>query len=407
MGAVAYFRDVDPLTPPLMIETEEALEAWAKRCEGSRIIAVDTESDSFHHYREKVCLVQMTVDGVDAIIDPLATKTLEPLRDIFEDPKYIKVFHDAVYDLICLRRDFDLHLRGLFDTMVASRLLGKRTFGLAPILDQYFGFKADKRMQRSDWAQRPLSDEQLQYARFDTHFLPRLTELLQAELETADRWLWAREEFTRLPDIAARITPRSAGTDPDGFWRVKGIRGLSPDALGRVRALYLARERIAERLDRPAFKVFGDHVLVEIAESAPSGDPLRPRPGLRRAGVDRFGKEINTALEQAKPVHGKPPQGAVKRRRSGRFLDPDARERYEDLRTLRREIADGIGLEPEVALGNAVLEELARKPRVPREELENHPELVGWRSDLFVGPIHTLLTAAKSDKQSATNAKSS
>ncbi len=396
-GPVAYFRQVDRLDPPLMIETEEALADWAARCAGSRIIAVDTESDSFHHYREKVCLVQMTVDGVDAIIDPLATKTLEPLRDIFEDPKYIKVFHDAVYDLICLRRDFDLQLRGLFDTMVASRLLGKRSFGLAPILDQYFGFKADKRMQRSDWAQRPLSAEQIQYARYDTHFLPQLTDLLQAELEAADRWLWAREEFTRLPDIAARITPRSAGADPDGFWRVKGIKGLSPEALGRVRALHMARERIAERLDRPAFKVFGDHVLVEIATTPPSTDGLRPRPGLRRAGVDRFGKEIAAALDSAKPVYGKAPAGVVKRRRSGRFLDPDARERYEDLRTLRREIAEGIGLEPEVALGNAVLEELARKPRIARAELEEHPELVGWRSDLFVGPIHSLLTASVAD----------
>jgi ribonuclease D len=384
---------VEKLNPPVIIDTEEALAAWAKQIAGAKLIAVDTESDSFHHYREKVCLVQMTVGDADAIIDPLATQTLEPLREMFEDPSVVKVFHDAVYDLICLRRDFNLHLRGLFDTMVASRLLGKRNFGLAAVLDEYFGFKADKRMQRSDWARRPLSEEQLLYARYDTHFLPRLTTLLQAELEKADRWLWAREEFTRLPDVAARITPRIAGADPDGFWRIKGIRGLSPDALGRVQALFVARERIAERLDRPAFKVFGDHVLVELALKPPSGDALRPRPGLRRAGVDRFGKEIATALAAAKPVHGKAPSGSVRRRRSGRFLDPDARARYEDLRNLRREIATGIGLEPEVALGNAVLEELARKSRVDKSELEDHPELVGWRSEHFVEPIFQLLSA--------------
>jgi ribonuclease D len=83
----------------------------------------------------------------------------------------------------------------------------------------------------------------------------------------------------------------------------------------------------------------------------------------------------------------------VRRRRSGRFLDPDARARYEDLRNLRREIATGIGLEPEVALGNAVLEELARKSRVDKSELEDHPELVGWRSEHFVEPIFQLLSA--------------
>ncbi|HSI06829.1 MAG TPA: ribonuclease D, partial [Myxococcota bacterium] len=86
---------MESLRPPLIIDTEEALAAWAKECAGAKLIAVDTESDSFHHYREKVCLVQMTVGDTDAIIDPLATHSLEPLRDMFEDPSVIKVFHDA------------------------------------------------------------------------------------------------------------------------------------------------------------------------------------------------------------------------------------------------------------------------------------------------------------------------
>lgn len=384
------------LGPPHYIETRAQLDGWVERCAGADIIAVDTESDSFHHYREKVCLIQMTAHGEDAIIDPLALDSLEPLRELFEDPRRVKIFHDACYDLVCLRRDFGFKIAGLFDTMVASRLLGLRNFGLAAILREHFGFEADKRLQRSDWARRPLSAEQLSYARFDTHFLPRLMNIFVKQLREIGRWEWAAEDFSRLPEVAGRISPRVAGPDPEGFWRVKGIRNFSPEVLGRVRALYLAREQLAARLDRPPFKIFGDEVLVELAQKPPHGPgDLKPRPGLRRAGVERFGKEIIEALAGAQPVQGKAPPGMARRRRTGRFLDPEARRRYEELRQLRRMVADGIGLEPEVALGNAVLEELARRPRVSVKELEQHPELTGWRAKHFVGPIHELLSAGR------------
>ncbi|MEE8408118.1 MAG: ribonuclease D, partial [Myxococcota bacterium] len=242
------------------------MNEWVEHCADARVIAVDTESDSFHHYREKVCLIQMTARGVDAIVDPLALESLQPLGELFSDPTRIKIFHDAGYDLICLRRDFEFRMQGVFDTMLASRLLGERSFGLAAILKQRFGHESNKRLQRSDWTRRPLSEVQISYARYDTHFLPELTKILTAELKEAGRWAWAEEEFSRLPEVAERLATRKSGPNRDDFWRIRGIRTLSPDVLGRVRELYLERERIAKRLDRPPFKVFGDAVLVDLAQ---------------------------------------------------------------------------------------------------------------------------------------------
>jgi ribonuclease D len=360
-------------------------------CRKARFVAVDTESDSFHHYREKVCLVQMSACGVDALIDPLALDSLDPLASLFAEPQQIKIFHDACYDLICLRRDFGFEVRGLYDTMVASRLLGHTSFGLATMLRQRFGHEANKRLQRSDWTRRPLTDAQVSYARFDTHYLEPLATQLTRELRAAGRLTWAREEFDRLPEVARRITERVDGASSNGFWRVRGIRTLPPPILGRVRALYHAREKIAERFDRPPFKVFGDKVLIDLAKNPPRNANDLPRPGLRKSGIDRFGNEIIKALHKATPVNDRPPRSFRSRRRTGRFLDPRARDRYEALRELRRDKAAELGIDPEVAMCNALLEELARLEPSDAEQARASPELNGWRGPLFADAIVAML----------------
>ena len=266
------------------VDTPEAFEEWLVHLKGAEWIAVDTESDSFHRYQEKVCLIQMTALGRDAVIDPLELDNIQGLGEVFSDPSRIKIFHDAGYDLLCLKRDFGFELAGLFDTMLASRLLGKRKFGLAAVLEERFDFHADKRYQRSNWAQRPLSEGQLQYARYDTHFLPELVLQLKAELEAMGRWEWALEDFARLPEVVGDPVARSAGIDPEGFWRIKGLRGLSAAEVGRVQKLYVARDQIAQRLDRPPFKVFSDTVILDIACHPPEDmEDFAPRPGLRQS----------------------------------------------------------------------------------------------------------------------------
>jgi ribonuclease D len=378
----------------LYIDTQNALDKWAVHLSRASVIGVDTESDSFHRYREKVCLIQMTALGQDAIIDPLALDSLAPLADILADTSRVKIFHDAGYDLVCLRRDFGFAVRGIFDTMLASRLLGARQFGLAAVLKARFGFEADKRFQRSDWAQRPLSPEQLAYARYDTHYLPALHQALSEELAACGRLAWALEDFARLPEVAARLTGRAPGVDPNYFWRIQGAKGLSPEARGRLQQLFLAREVMAERVDKPPFKVLADWILVELAESPPADlADMKPRPGLRRAGIDKLGPELMAALEKAEPIVGKPPAGMGRRRRSGRALEPEARDRYEGLRELRRTLAEGLDVEPEVALGNALLEDLAKAPPTTLTALSERPELKGWRQPLFAQALFHALHA--------------
>ncbi len=388
---MTYDGGVSKLKPPLYIDNASALESWVEHCSGATIIGVDTEADSLHSYKERCCLIQMTALGQDAIVDPLALDSLEPLRPIFENPDIIKIFHDAGYDLIGLSRDFGFEVRGIFDTMAAARLLGWKAFGLAAILREHFDFEADKRWQRSDWGRRPLLPDQIAYARYDTHFLLAMVEKLTAELKAADRWEWAQEDFKRIPETIKRL-PNNKVAPEEAFWRIKGLNNFKPEVLGRVQALQMARDAQAERLNRPAFKIFGDKILIELAKEAPTTKRgVGPRPGLREGGVERFASTILKAIQDAKPYHGKAPKGAGRKRRYGRLFEPDARQRYEDLRSERIAIAENLKIEPDVLLSNATLEDLARDPLSDFSQVSEHPNVQGWRKEIVADRLFKIL----------------
>lgn len=113
--------------------------------------------------------MQFSTPKADYLLDPLALRDLSLLAPIFANPNIEKVFHAAEYDLICLRRDFKLTFANLFDTMQAARVLGYPAVGLDRLLGEKFNIKMDKRHQKANWAARPLTQDQIHYARLDTH----------------------------------------------------------------------------------------------------------------------------------------------------------------------------------------------------------------------------------------------
>ncbi|HND48409.1 MAG TPA: ribonuclease D, partial [Anaerolineales bacterium] len=185
------------LSPPIWVNTIEQLNKMIQDLAAQTRVAVDTESNSLHAYREQVCLLQFSSVNSDYIVDPLALRDLSPLAPIFSNPKIEKVFHAAEYDLICLRRDFNFSFTNLFDTMHAARVLGYPAVGLDKLLGDKFDIKMDKRHQKADWAERPLTKEQIHYARLDTHYLFDLRDVLEGELKEKGRLHFAKEDFER------------------------------------------------------------------------------------------------------------------------------------------------------------------------------------------------------------------
>ena len=166
--------------PPRLVADPAALAELLDDVRSEPVIALDTESNSFHVYRERVCLLQISTRAADFVVDPLAVD-VTPLGAVLCDGRET-VLHGADYDVRCLKREYGWRFPRLFDTMAAARRLGRPGLGLSALVEQHFGARLSKSFQRSDWGRRPLTREQIAYAALDTHFLLPLHELLTREL---------------------------------------------------------------------------------------------------------------------------------------------------------------------------------------------------------------------------------
>ena len=323
------------------------------------LVAIDTESNSLHAHRERVCLIQISTGSDDYLVDPLALDDLSPLEAVIGEPSVEKVFHAAEYDLMCLRRDFDFGFVSLFDTMVAARILGWKKVGLASVLEAEFSVKVNKRHQRADWGARPLSTDMLRYAQTDTHYLLALRKLLQAELEASGRMEEAQEVFAELVTVG----PHIAEFDPDAFWNINGMHRLKGHQQAILRELYLYRERMAEQRDVPPFKVMEEKRLLELAQREPGSIRQLERMGtLSEWQVRKYGRGILRSVERGRKA--KVPKQPRQRRPDDAVLT-----RFDALRDWRKARARQRGVESDVVMTKDDLWILARKAPHTQDEL--------------------------------------
>ncbi len=279
---------------PVLVSERGALEALAEGVAREPVVALDTESNSFHVYRERVCLLQLSTPGADYVVDPLAVD-VRPLGAALAGREV--VLHGADYDVRCLKREFAWSLPRLFDTMAAARRLGAAQLGLAALVESHYGVRLAKDHQRSDWGRRPLSGEQVRYAALDTHFLLGIHGRLSAELEARGLADAARREFDQI----AAVEPRPKVFDPEGWRRLKAARGLDPAGREVLKALWVARERRASESDRPPFKVLGEHAMVEIARQRPADAAALGRiSGVTPNVMRRMGDDLLEAVRQGR-----------------------------------------------------------------------------------------------------------
>src|SRR6185503_6043952 len=276
------------LPPPVWVDKPEPLNKMLGDLTAQPRLAVDTESNSLHAYREQVCLIQFTTPTRDYVIDPLALHDMSALGPIFSNPNIEKIFHAAEYDLICLRRDFGFQFSNLFDTMHAARVLGYQFVGLDNLLAEKFQFEMDKRHQKADWAVRPLTPAQLDYARLDTHFLFDLRDVLENELKERDRTKIAFEDFVR----ACHMELPKEKLNGSAWKRFSLRKDISPRELTVLSELCVSRDHIAERMNRPVFKVVSDAILIDIARNLPEKDVDLAGLGLSPKQIHLWGSEI-------------------------------------------------------------------------------------------------------------------
>ncbi len=365
--------DLDPIWVDTRAGVDEAVAAAAS----AGWLALDTEADSLHSYFHKTCLVQVTADNRNFVVDPLALDPtdLQPLWNVVEDPSIPVLMHGSDYDIRVLDRDYETRIRGLVDTQIMAQILGEAKTGLAALLEKEEGVILDKRHQRADWGQRPLTRSQVVYAAADTAFLQRLAGKLRERLEALGRWDWAVGDFRRLEEVRHRpVEP-----NPLAFERVKGVRVLRGDARDRAFTLFEWREGEAQRLDIPPFKVLGNTTLLTLADEAPkkAAELVKVR-GIGPRFIRRWGKAVLLNIGQ--------PNRAPEWKKAARHPEPSAKviRRLKRLAAARDEIATELGLEPGlVCAKSCALAVASHTPRCTDLDDLRNAGLTGWRLDLL------------------------
>ena len=369
------------LPPPVWVDQPETLHRMVNDLLKFSHVAVDTESNSLFAYREQVCLIQFSTPSVDYLVDPLALADLSALAPLFASREIEKIFHAAEYDLICLKRDFSFEFHQIFDTMQAARILGRKKIGLGDILEEEFGIKLEKRYQRANWGERPLSPAMLSYARLDTHYLIQLRNRLAEELEKRRLMLLAQEDF----DYLARNAAPNPEPQPLNAWRIGSGKDLTPQQHAILQALIEYRDQQARLANLPPFKILPNEVLIRLSETAPqSTEDLFHLQLLSPVQWRRHAAGVIQAIRSG--LHTSPPP-----RNSNHRPDEHILERMELLKEWRKKTARQMGVESDVILPRSALEKIAFASPTCRADLDILMKDFPWRREKFGNQIWKIL----------------
>jgi len=276
-------------------------------------VGIDTEFMGEGRYRALLCLVQVAVETPDGVrvevLDPLTTDyDPAPLAAVLADPAIQVILHAGRQDVALLRREWATEVHGIFDTQVAAGFAGLRAqLGYEALLHEMVGVRLRKSASFTRWDTRPLSDEQVGYAREDVLHLTELTDALQSALTARGRLDWALEECRALEEASDEREPDTI------FNRLPRINSLEPAQRAVALELVRWREETARENDRPVPSVLADAPLVEVAKRRPASlDRLAQIRGLNESTLRRRGRAILGVVERGRtrepiPVDGDRP----------------------------------------------------------------------------------------------------
>ena len=347
-----------------MIASDSELAALLPELDKFQRIAVDTEADSLHCYFEKLCLIQLTFDGKDLLVDPLASVDLQPLCSLLAQKEMVLQGMD--FDLRLLRRTFDLPVREVFDTVIAARMLGLREFSYAALVQQFFGVTLAKGPQKANWARRPLPRPMEEYAKNDTHYLLPLAETMEEQMQALGRMDWFRQSCQRMLELTLVTRER----DPNEAWRITGSGTLPPKTCAVLRSIWQWRDAEARLSDRPAFHIVQNSALIEAANQIAAGETpeFRHFSERRRQG---FLAAARAGLETPESDWPQRPPRPVRTR------TPGFDKKFEELRKRRDQKAHELAIDPAFVAPRSALEAIAADPA------RSATLLVAWQRELL------------------------
>lgn len=246
----------------LLVDTPETARRAAEHLRKASILGIDTEYDSFRYFREKLCLIQVYAPTTTYVLDATADLDLSFLAKPLKNRSIVKILHAADNDIRLLKRDYGFEFQNIFDTHRAAMMLGFRQLSLDKMIKEFLDIdlKKSKKMQRSRWDRRPLTEEQLQYAVHDVTLLPALFEKQQAGLREKGLEETARDAFEKI----AATSWQERTFDRRGYSKIKGYYALAREQKELLKKLYLWRFEKAKEVNRAVFMFLSDDKLSEL-----------------------------------------------------------------------------------------------------------------------------------------------
>lgn len=368
------------------IDSNEEFDRFYETIKAEKIIAVDLEADSMHHFKEKVCLIQIAGANSACVLDPLKVNDFSKLKILMEDKNIEKVFHGSDFDIRSLDREYKIRVNNLFDSEIACKFLGSKERGLAALLKKYFNVDQDKRFQKKDWSQRPLPDEMISYSIVDVLYLIELAGLLKQKLMDKQRLEWAKEEFLRQTEV--RYGNNSKGYN---FLKFKGAGKMDIRTLAVLENLLVMRMKIAEKRDLPLFKVLGAGEISQIAYKKPTTlNHLKNTGTLSDRQCSMYGEQCVNAVsraikltEEEMPVY---PKTKALRHNSIEH------KRIKLLKKMREQKSSELVMEPGFLINNALITKIAVKNPLTIKELESIEQMRKWQIEALSDDILKVLT---------------
>lgn len=350
-----------------MITDKDSLLAWNHRAKAQGVgrTVLDLEADSLHRYREKLCLIQYAdADGV-VVIDPLEIEDMRPFSLWLQESEVW--MHGADYDMSLLQNAFGVLPKLILDTQIAARLLGFRQFGLAALVEHFFGIALSKKNQKSDWGRRPITPDMLEYAQGDVAYMLNMADLMVADLRRLGRYDWFMESCVANMERGRQRFESSHGE----AWRIKGSGKLNRRGLAALRTLWRWRAREAEEWDRPAFMVCSNDDLLRWSLQLQEFRPVYPSPRGNSLRSARFHKAVDYFYlldEEEYPILPKPV----------RHHHPPYFERRLEAWLARRDaLAADLQIEPSLIASRGQIEAIAI------HEDEGLAQLMNWQRNLL------------------------
>lgn len=360
-----------------LVDNDSSLQSLLQELEFYDMAAVDTEADPMFHYAVSLCLIQITIGDTHWLVDPLAGIDLSP---IFKTKAMQNIIlHGADYDLRLLWQRYHYSPRSVFDTMLAAKFVGEEKLGLADLVYKYFQQSLEKGNQKADWTKRPLPEDMCCYAMHDTTYLHELCALLGEQLLEKKRFSWLTETCSELIEHAKIKAPLKK--DP---WRMNGSSRLSAKSLNILKHLWEWREKEAEEMDRPPYKVLSPDLMFMIVKqlSSLSTFDAKALPKLPR---NFSGKRIESFYAMLKNAFQEPVENwpEVYSRPAPPLIPPNA-ELLEFLKSWRDEKASSLSIDPSMLANRIQLIALATPGTTSWEERFDNAHFMVWQKNIWI-----------------------